>query len=180
MPHKVIRFADARTMPWLGGDGITHELVRHPSDGDFDWRLSVAEVQHDGPFSCIGGVDRIITLCSTGRMVLHAPDPQPLERFSPYAFAGEIDVSCTVPDGPTRDFNVMTRRGAYAADVTTIVQDSAPVEVPTGAEVFVLCMDGSVTCGVELREFDLLKLAGSTTIDATGGAAAIVALRPSP
>lgn len=180
MLHNVIRFADARTMPWLGGGGITHELARHPAEGDFGWRLSVAEVQQDGAFSRLDGVDRVIMLCSPGRMTLHMPDPILLERFSPYAFDGETDVSCTVPDGPTRDFNVMTRRGVYAADVTTVVQDSTHVEVPISAQVFVFCMDGSVRCGAELGAFDLLQLDGPGVVDASDGAAAIVTVQPAP
>ncbi|MFC6704829.1 HutD family protein [Flexivirga alba] len=180
MVGQVIRFAGATTMPWLGGGGVTHELARHPAAGDFVWRLSVAEVQQDGPFSRLDGVDRVIVLCSSGRMVLHAPDAQPLQRFSPYSFDGGIDVSCTVPDGPTRDFNVMTQRGVYAADVATIVGDSRAVDVPTGAQVFVFCMDGAVTGGAELGTFDLLPLTEPTTVDATNGAAALVTLTALP
>lgn len=166
-------------MPWLGGGGVTHELARHPADGDFDWRLSVAEVQQDGPFSRLDGVDRIITLCSPGRMVLHVPDPVELKRFSPYSFAGEIEVTCTVPDGPTLDFNVMTRRGAYVADVATLADATGVVEVPAESEVFVFCLDGMVTCGVGLRAFDLLQLDETTAADASQGVAAVVTLRQS-
>lgn len=182
MADNLIRFADATTMPWLGGGGITHELARHPADGDFGWRLSVAEVQQDGAFSQLDGIDRVIVLCSPGRMVLHTPDSVKLERFSPYGFDGGIEVSCTVPVGPTQDFNVMTRRGVYAADVATVVGDSRLVEVPTGAQVFVFCMDDSVVCGAELGTFDLVRLpeGDEVTVDATSGAAAVVTLKAMP
>lgn len=164
-------------MPWLGGGGVTHELARYPAEGDFDWRLSVAEVLQDGPFSRLDGVDRVIVLCSPGRMVLNVPEPMELQRFSPYAFDGGSDVSCTVPEGPTLDFNVMTRRGAYAADVATVAGATAEVDVPSDGLAFVLCMDGAVTCGVGLRAYDLVRLDGSTRLDATNGTAAVVALR---
>ncbi|MGN6413637.1 HutD/Ves family protein [Flexivirga sp.] len=180
MSYNIIRFADATTMPWLGGGGITHELARHPAEGDFAWRLSVAEVQQDGAFSRLDGVDRVIVLCSPGRMVLHTPEPQPLERFSPYAFDGGTQIDCTVPDGPTRDFNVMTRRGVYVADVTTVVGARREVEVPTDAEVFVFCMDGVLSGGVELGTFDLAQLDARTTVDASHGAAAVVVLTTMP
>lgn len=174
MPSTVTRFADATTMPWLGGGGITHELARHPAVGDFGWRLSVAEVQQDGAFSRLDGVDRVIVLCSTGRMVLRTPDEIQLQRFSPYSFDGGADVSCVVPDGPTRDFNVMTRQGRYVADVATVVGDRAVIEVPTGVQVFVFCMEGPVSCGAELSTFDLAQLGEPTTVDATEGAATVV------
>ena len=176
MPSTVTRFADATTMPWLGGGGITHELARQPAEGDFGWRLSVAEVQQDGAFSRLDGVDRVIVLCSTGRMVLRTPGAIELQRFSPYSFDGGVEVSCVVPDGPTRDFNVMTRQGRYVADVATVVGDRAVIEVPTGAQVFVFCMEGPVACQVKLETFDLAQLDERTTVDATRGAAAIVTL----
>ncbi|WP_446666421.1 HutD/Ves family protein [Flexivirga sp. B27] len=176
MTVTVTRFAEATTMPWLGGGGITHELARHPADGDFGWRLSVAEVEQDGPFSRIDGVDRVIVLCSKGRMTLHSPDAVELQRFSPYSFEGETEVACTVSDGPTRDFNVMTRRGAYAAHVATVVGGTAMAEVLPGAEVFVFCMDGTVSCGVELGPFDLSQLDTAATVDATAGAAIVVTI----
>lgn len=165
-------------MPWFGGGGITHELARYPAEGDFDWRLSVAEVQQDGPFSRLDGVDRVIVLCSPGRMVLHVPDPVELQRFSPYAFDGGSDVSCTVPDAPTLDFNVMTRRGVYVADVATLANETAEVAVPARGLTFVFCMDGRVTCHAVLRTYDLAQLDESATVDASSGAACIVTLHP--
>lgn len=179
MTDQLIRFADAKTMPWLGGGGVTHELARHPVDDDFGWRLSVAEVQQDGPFSRLEGVDRTIVLCSPGRMILQAPDSVELQRFSPYSFDGGLDVSCTVPEGPTLDFNVMTRRGAYVADVAAVIGDSAPIEVPAGAQAYVFCMDGTVSCGPGLHPFDLAQLEEPTTLDASEGAAAVVVFRAS-
>jgi len=178
----VTRFADATTMPWLGGGGTTHELARQPEEGDFGWRLSVAEVQQDGPFSRLDGVDRVIVLCSPGRMTLHTPETVDLERFSPYSFDGGLQISCAVPDGPTQDFNVMTRRGVYAADVVTVVADRSEVTAPTGAQLFVVCLDGSVRCAEVLGAFDLVRLDDGevVTVDATDGAAAVVTLKAMP
>lgn len=173
----IARFADAQTMPWLGGGGVTHELAREPADGDFGWRLSVAEVQQDGPFSRIDGVDRVIVLCTDRRMVLHTPDSVELQRFSPYSFDGGTEIACSVPDGPTHDFNVMTRRGVHGAQVATVVGARSQVEA-NDARVFVCCLDGTVSCAVELGRFDLVEVTGEVTVDATQGAAAVVTLRP--
>ncbi|RNI19044.1 HutD/Ves family protein [Flexivirga caeni] len=177
MFSEPVRFADASTMPWLGGGGVTHELARYPAEGEFGWRLSVAEVEQDGDFSRLAGVDRVIVLCSAGRMALHSAGSVDLQRFSPYAFDGGAEIRCTVPDGPTRDFNVMTRRGRYVADVSTVVRDRAVVDASPGADVFVVCLDGEVACGAQLGVFDLVRLAGATEVDAASGAAAIVSIR---
>jgi len=181
---QVSRFAEAVTMRWLGGGGITHELARFPADGDFDWRLSVAEVERDGAFSQLFDIDRIIVLCSTGRMVLQGSNTDALQRFSPYSFDGGDAINCTVPDGPTRDFNVMTRRDVYDADVITIHSDVAHVEAVPDAQSFAVCLDGTVSCkaagadGIELMTFDMVRLDSGqhVSLDAREGAVAIVTL----
>lgn len=181
---QVSRFAEAVTMPWLGGGGITHELARFPPTGDFDWRLSVAEVERDGAFSQLFDIDRVIVLCSAGRMILQGSNTHELQRFSPYSFDGGDAINCTVPDGPTRDFNVMTRRGMYAADVVTVQSDIARVEAVPTAHTFAVCLDGMVTCQatgteeVELAIFDMTRLESGryVSVNARAGAVAIVTL----
>ena len=46
-----IRAADYRAMAWKNGQGMTREIAREPGDGDFLWRLSIAEVAASGDFS---------------------------------------------------------------------------------------------------------------------------------
>ena len=63
--HRVLSPADSRRMPWKNGGGLTHEIAVHPSGAGmaaFEWRVSVAEVAQDGPFSRFPGVDRTLVL----------------------------------------------------------------------------------------------------------------------
>lgn len=56
------------SMPWKNGGGVTTEIIVHPAKApmaDFDWRISMANVAQDGPFSIFPGVDR--TLCILGK-----------------------------------------------------------------------------------------------------------------
>ncbi len=59
---RVIRSTDYRRMPWKNGSGETAEIAIWP-DGvaldAFDWRISMARVAADGPFSAFAGVDRL-------------------------------------------------------------------------------------------------------------------------
>ena len=51
--------------PWRNGAGLTREIAvarNTASECGFDWRLSVAEVACDAPFSAFPGVDRCIVL----------------------------------------------------------------------------------------------------------------------
>ena len=48
-------------MPWKNGGGETIEIMKWPQDGDlshFDWRISMAQVALDGPFSVFPKIDR--------------------------------------------------------------------------------------------------------------------------
>jgi uncharacterized protein len=118
--------------PWKNGGGLTQEIVCVPVGaglGDFDWRVSVAQVKCDGPFSIFQGIDRVIVLLNGKGMRLAGSIHQHelTEPLLPHAFAGEIPISCTLVDGPTIDLNVMTRRQAVRADVSVV---TTKLEVP--------------------------------------------------
>ena len=57
---------------WRNGHGWTREVLRMPEAAeDWDWRLSIAEIERDAPFSAFPGVERELVLRVTG----HARDP---------------------------------------------------------------------------------------------------------
>jgi hypothetical protein len=116
-----LRPADYRRMAWKNGGGITTEIAREPADGDaFDWRISIAQIGQDGDFSMFPGVDRELMLLDGGgvELVIGIDEPVALtQRYQKHAFPGEAPVSCRLLDGPTSDFNVMTRRGAVRAEL---------------------------------------------------------------
>ena len=66
-----------------------------------------------------------------------------LEPLAPVRFGGEAEVTCSVPDGPTRDLNVMCRRGEWAASVE-VLDARKPVSVaPTSKMImFLACFAG--------------------------------------
>jgi environmental stress-induced protein Ves len=57
---------DYARMPWKNGGGQTTEIAvsAGASLADFDWRVSIAEINADGPFSAFAGVDRTLVLLS--------------------------------------------------------------------------------------------------------------------
>lgn len=117
--------------PWKNGGGITHEIVSQPPGPGFDWRISIATIAADGPFSTFPGIDRHILL-------LDAPADAPLHTvhlrsddgaidhaldtpLTPFAFPGEARIDGTLPrGGPSQDFNVMTRRDTLRAEVSVL------------------------------------------------------------
>jgi environmental stress-induced protein Ves len=106
--------------PWKNGGGTTREIACFPDGATvekFEWRVSVANVNADGAFSKFDGVDRTIVLLSGKGMWLN--DHALMQVGHPYAFPGETDVFARLIDGPTVDFNVMVRRGAWRAEART-------------------------------------------------------------
>ena len=61
---RVIPANEYRRMRWRNGAGWTREIHAEPSAEDWTWRLSIAEIEQDAPFSCFPGVDRELVLLS--------------------------------------------------------------------------------------------------------------------
>lgn len=113
--------------PWKNGGGLTREIAAWPPGAamdEFDWRVSVADIAADGPFSAFPGIDRHIALLHGAGVVLRAANGgwrhQLAQRGEPFSFAGEESVLATLTDGPTRDFNVMTRRDRCRARIDAL------------------------------------------------------------
>lgn len=113
----LIPFASLSPVPWKNGGGSTTEIAIEPPDAGFDdflWRISLATISADGPFSVFPGVDRTLALVEghgvtleidgLEKTMLCADDPV-------ISFAGESVVQARLNRGATTDFNVMTRRG---------------------------------------------------------------------
>ena len=49
-----MRFAELPLAPWRNGGGVTREVaVDGPGAQDFEWRISIADVNEPGPFSAL-------------------------------------------------------------------------------------------------------------------------------
>ncbi len=121
---RIIRREDYRHMPWKNGQGMTEEILCVPAGSAserFDWRVSIAHVGTDGPFSLFPGVDRAITLLEGNGLLLVLPEDRTVVltgTSDPFSFPGEWPVAGRNLDGPTMDLNVMTRRGRYRHAMT--------------------------------------------------------------
>lgn len=110
--------ADYRRMRWRNDGGWTTEIVRDPAPGDtdaFDWRVSIADIEASGGFSRFPGCDRTLLLIDGAGIELCVDGQSPAmldRRGQACRFDGDLDAHCRLLDGPTRDFNVITRRSA--------------------------------------------------------------------
>ena len=101
-------------MPWKNGGGFTSELFRlnDPKDSSLIFRLSMAQITSDGPFSTFIGIDRILLLIQGKGIRLEGSSINTSLSLNspPLSFKGEESINCILIDGPCIDFNVMTAR----------------------------------------------------------------------
>jgi environmental stress-induced protein Ves len=124
--------ADYTSMPWKNGGGRTTEIATYPPAAALDafaWRVSVADVARDGPFSRFPGVDRTIVLLEGAGMRLTGGgrDAELRTPFEPYRFSGDDTIDCTLIAGPVRDFNAMFRRSDACGSVGVVRGSGAEV-----------------------------------------------------
>ncbi|MBL0164395.1 MAG: HutD family protein [Xanthomonadales bacterium] len=120
---RLIQTRDYQRKRWNNDGGWTTEIAREPladsSDG-FRWRVSIADIEADGPFSRFPGIDRDLLLLAGKGIELDIDDAPSIRldrRFQSIRFDGEAAIQCRLLAGPTRDFNVMAARAQVSAEV---------------------------------------------------------------
>jgi environmental stress-induced protein Ves len=160
---RLIRSADLVRVPWKDGGGTTAEVAVHPPGAgfdDFDWRISMADVAADGPFSRFPGVDRTLVLAEGRDLVLDIEgDIQVLIRpGDARSFAGEVAAGARLHGGPVRDINVMSRRGRFAHRVGSPATGEPLRSWAAMAVVAIAALAEGVMVTVEGRSFGLAPL----------------------
>jgi environmental stress-induced protein Ves len=147
MSWHLIPLADVPASPWRNGGGVTRELLAWPGAQDWSWRLSVAEVASNGPFSRFDGVQRWFAVLDGAGVQLQMPEQTHTLTVdsAPLCFDGAVPVDCQLLNGATQDFNLMLQRDRASATmqrlsgVTRFVLDApktiAVYAIGTGAGV---------------------------------------------
>ena len=108
---------------WKNGLGYTTELLREDLDkNEFAWRLSIAQVSQDGPFSNFDGYERTLLLLKGRGVTLEYGNGSRhvLSTILDAAhFPGKESTTAKLHHGPIEDFNIMTRTGICSAQTHT-------------------------------------------------------------
>jgi uncharacterized protein len=158
MAIEVINPAHWQTQRWQNGAGITHQLARADDEEGLRWRISIAEVASDGPFSQFNNIDRIILLLegSGFRLFGVGAEPQLLDKpLQPFAFAGDTAVNCCLINGAVRDFNLMYRRGIVSATLEVLAIDPAAQQVALSAQCVVYVACGTIHAVINHNSYQL-------------------------
>jgi uncharacterized protein len=168
-----LTLADYQTQAWANGRGTTVQMMRVDKDGALLWRLSMASVVEDGPFSIFPNVDRNLTvidgpgfrLVGDGLALNCAP-------LMPCAFPGDVAVRAEGTGGlASQDFNVMTARHLPRPQVTV---ERAGAVLPAGGLLALFALGPAVVNGQIMALHDLIITKDAATI---AGASPVLCVR---
>ena len=170
MAVRVVRNADLVRVPWKNGGGTTAEVAAFPEAAGFDafgWRVSMADVASDGPFSAFPGIDRTLIVVEGAGLELDVEGASyRLDASSPkLSFSGDDATIGRLLAGPIRDLNVMTRRGRFRHRMRFVESGVALLAESTGT-AFIVAFDGSFDVTLE-GEIHSLQVLDALILDGT-------------
>lgn len=153
---QLIRYQDCPSTPWKNGGGSTKQLLIFPINAEltgFDYRISIASISSNGPFSSFIGIDRQLVILEGDGVELSInshegtklrnglgveekiprdTDTTEYKRLtpadSPFCFSGETSITSQLLGSDVIDFNVMTKRGAFKAHTQRLSFDDIFIE----------------------------------------------------
>ena len=134
---RVQRFSEHRAMPWANGLGTSYEVASDRNvDGVWTWRVAIAPVVLDGPFSAMPGVDRALVVIEGNGMVLEV-DGESVKCLHGQVvrLSGDSTTFARLVGGPVVDLGLMTVRDSVigsmvvVADVGDVVDSDVLVAI---------------------------------------------------
>lgn len=117
----------AQPLPWKNGGGVTRELASHAVDGKLAWRLSLADITRNGPFSVFPGLARIHCIVEgAGHTLSNETTRLEARPLEPLCFDGGADLDCLLRDGPCRAFNVIYDPEKVTAEPRVLAEGPVP------------------------------------------------------
>ncbi|MDR2250325.1 HutD family protein [Acinetobacter sp.] len=172
---ELIRADQYTKMLWKNGAGFTLEIARSQGEGDFDWRISMADVTTSGPFSLFPNKQRIISVLDGQGMVLHVDDlpAKKLNQGDIFAFHGESQVQSELVDGAIRDLNLIYDPAKFHARFQWLSDAAEQTFISSADLIFIFNQGGETQVNVDDNPFQLAahetlkieKNAGVTSIN---------------
>jgi environmental stress-induced protein Ves len=166
-------------MPWANGRGTSYEIASDRNEsGEWTWRLAMAPVNEDGPFSRIECVNRFLAVVDGAGMLLSVDRKKlPCLPMQVVRFRGDAITDATLTDGPIMDINLMVRRKEADGEMA-IVSDAgilagASIIVAVGGSAQMKCGDSSI----DLECHDSVLECDAETISLVSGTVCVVSVK---
>jgi hypothetical protein len=146
----IIRRSELKEGRWRNGRGMSWEIASDPPRADadaFGWRLALARIDGDAPFSHYPGVDRIFTLAGGEGLSLNVEGRGTIilrPQAAPCRFPGDVPVDCRLAAGPCLALNLFLRRGHWQA-ATAILTGEA--EFDSDGPLLLHVLEGEARAG---------------------------------
>lgn len=179
---KIFKFSDLEAKPWKNGGGVTRELLRQDEARKTIWRLSIADVESEGPFSAFPGMMRTLTVIDGKGMRLVRPDGSFLsaDLMSSVTFSGDEPIAGELPNGSCRDFNVIWNPLHVDASVTRIGRGcSIAAAIPGAERVIVSALAGTMLADGQSMGFGDFAVLAEEPVALRQGCLLLVMIRPS-
>ena len=127
---RIQRVDEHLAMPWANGLGTSYEVASdRNADGEWTWRVAIAPVVLDGPFSVMPGVDRELVVIEGNGMVLEI-DGESVECLPGRVirFSGDSTVFARLVEGPVVDLGLMTVRGSVTGSLVVVANAGEIIE----------------------------------------------------
>ncbi len=152
MQARTIRVDATMPQPWRNGGGTTRELLTGPDTDRWQWRVSVADVEQDGPFSAWPGVERWFAVLDGAGvdLVIDGVAHRVTPATAALRFDGAAITACRLVDGPTRDLNLMLRGARGSLESVVDAEAWRPAALHCG-----LFAASAGRCRADDAEFDM-------------------------
>jgi environmental stress-induced protein Ves len=166
-------------MPWANGRGTSYEIASDRGKaGEWAWRLAMAPVNEDGPFSRIECVNRSLAVVEGAGMLLSVDRKKlPCLPMQVVRFRGDAITDATLTDGPIMDINLMVRRKEAEGEMAIIsnagLLNGASIVVAVGGSAQVKSGDSTI----DLERHDSILECDAETISLISGTVCVVSVK---
>ena len=166
-------------MPWANGRGTSYEIASDRNDsGEWTWRLAMAPVIEDGPFSRIECINRFLAVIEGNGMLLSVDRKklqcQPLQVVR---FRGDAITEAALTDGPITDINLMLRRKEAEGEMAVVSElgliGRASIVVAVGGNAQLRIGDSTI----DLDRHDAMLECDSEMISLVSGTVCVVSVQ---
>ena len=166
-------------MPWANGRGTSYEIASDRNEAEeWTWRLAMAPVNEDGPFSRIECVNRFLAVVEGAGMLLSVDRKklqcQPMQVVR---FRGDAITEAMLTDGPILDVNLMIRRKEADGEMAIVSQvgllEVASIVVAVGGSAQVQCGDSAI----DLERHDSILECDAETVSLVSGTVCVVSVK---
>lgn len=141
---KIIKTSEIKKTPWKNGQGLTREIAVCPQQGDFIWRLSVADINGPNQFSIFKGYKRILVPWIGNGFLLNG---KKINSFELYQFDGGENIHCDIDGAPVVDLGLIYKPDCVkvrAQILSNIPGEIIDVQAQGKSEIFIFCFEGNM------------------------------------